>query len=139
MSGSPAAGRPVRTTIAPNLIVANGVAAIEFYKAAFGAVELYRVGDDAGIAQLSIDGAEFWIAEESPPLRRLTPASLAGRSVGMILTVEDPDAVWNQAVAAGAVQDAPVEDSHGWRLGSVIDQSGHRWEIGRPLGPWPPS
>ena len=108
MSNSPT-GRPIKTTIAPNLVVPDGVRAIDFYTAAFGAVVLHRVGDDAGVAQLSINGAEFWLAAgESDDLRRYTPASLPGRSVGMILTVEDPDAVWRQAVAAGAAPDAPV-------------------------------
>lgn len=139
MSGSATAGDRARTTIAPNLVVPDGVAAIEFYQAAFGAVEVYRVGDDAGVAQLSIDGAEFWLAEETPELRRFTPASLAGRSVGMILTVDDPDTVWARAVAAGAAPDSSMADSHGWRLGSVVDPFGHHWEIGRPLGPWPPA
>lgn len=53
-----------RTTIAPNLIMPNGLDAIDFYKAAFDAVDMYRVGDDAGVAQLSLGGAEFWIAAE---------------------------------------------------------------------------
>jgi PhnB protein len=128
----------MNTSLAPNLIVSDGLEAIDFYIAAFGAMELYHVGDDAGVAQLSIGGAAFWIAEESPELHRLTPAKLAGRSVSMILTVEDPDTVWAQAVAAGATAESPVEDSHGWRVGSVVDPFGHRWEIARPLGPWPP-
>ena len=127
------------TVIAPNLIVDDGLAAIDFYTAAFGATELYRVGPDAGVAQLSIGGAEFWVAEESPDLRRLTPAHLAGRSVSMIITVDDPDAVWDQAVAAGATGESPVEESHGWRVGSIVDPFGHRWEIARPLGTWPPA
>lgn len=136
----PHASEPLRTTIAPNLVVPNGVEAIEFYKAAFGAVELYRVGDDAGVAQLSVGGAEFWIAGgESAELRRFSPASLGGRSVTMIMTVEDPDAAWERAVQAGAAPEAPVYESHGWRLGSIIDPFGHRWEIGRPLGSWPPT
>lgn len=131
--------QPLRTTIAPNLVVPDGVGAIEFYKAAFGAVVLHQVGDDAGVAELSVGGAEFWIAAgESAELRRFTPASLPGRSVTMIMTVEDPDAVWEQAVGAGATPEAAMYEGHGWRLGSIIDPFGHRWEIGRPLGPWPP-
>ncbi len=131
-------GRGVKTDIAPNLIVSDGPEAVEFYKAAFGAVVLHQVSD-GGVAQLSVDGAEFWIAAgESDELKRFTPLSLGGRSVSMILTVEDPDAVWNQAVAAGASEDMAPYSSHGWRIGSVIDPFGHRWEIARPLGSWPP-
>ena len=133
-------GEPFKTTIAPNLIVADSVEAIAFYSAAFGAVELYRLGDDASVAQLSIGAAEFWLAEgESPELGRFTPESLGGRSVGMILTVEDPDMVFGLAVAAGATVEAPVEERHGWRSGRIIDPFGHHWEIARPLGPWPPA
>jgi PhnB protein len=126
-----------RTTLAANLIVTDGIQAIEFYTAAFGAVELYRV-DDAGVVQLSIGGAEFWIAEEGPELGRLIPTRLAGRSVSMILSVEDPGALWTRAVAAGAVAESPVEESHGWLIGSVVDPFGHRWEIARPPDSWPP-
>lgn len=139
MSAGQPEREPFKTAIAPNLVVANGLEAIAFYSAAFGAVELHRVGDDAGVAQLSIGGAEFWLAEAASELGRFTPESLAGRSVGMILIVEDPDAVWDQAVAAGAAVDAPVEESHGWRTGRVVDPFGHHWEIARPLGPWPPT
>ncbi len=128
----------MNASLAPNLIVGDGLAAVDFYAAAFGAVELYRVGEDAGVAQLAIGHAEFWIATESAELGRLTPAKLGGRSVSMILTVEDPEAVWERAVAAGAMAERPVEEAHGWRVGSVVDPFGHRWEIARPLGPWPP-
>jgi PhnB protein len=140
MGASATTGGGVTTTIAPNLIVADGVKAIEFYTAAFGAVVLHQVGGDAGVAELSVDGATFWLAAgESQELRRFTPASLSGRSVSMILTVEDPDAVWNQAVAAGAAPGAAVAEDYGWRVGSVMDPFGHYWEIGRPLGQWPPA
>ena len=127
------------TTIAPSLVVTDGVEAIDFYTSAFGAVVLHRVGADAGVAQLSINGAPFWLAAEVADLHRFAPASLPGRSVWMILTVPEPDAVWAQAVAAGATPEAEMADSHGWRLGSVVDPFGHRWEIGRPLGFWPPA
>jgi PhnB protein len=128
----------ILATIAPSLVVTSGVEAIEFYKAAFGAIELYRV-PDGGVAQLSIAGAPFWLAEEGAELRRFAPASLDGRSVWMILTVADPAAMWARAVAAGASAESPVADSHSWRVGTVVDPFGHRWEIGRPLGTWPPT
>jgi PhnB protein len=118
--------------------VANGLEALEFYKAAFGAIELYRV-PDGGVVQLSIAGAPFWLAEEGAEFRRFTPGALGGWSVWMILTVEDPDEIWARAVAAGACAESPVADSHGWRVGRVVDPFGHRWEIGHPLGAWPPT
>jgi PhnB protein len=55
-----------------------------------------------------------------------------------LLVVEDPDAVVRRAAAAGASEISPVADEHGWRLGRIIDPFGHEWEIGSPLGAWPP-
>jgi PhnB protein len=52
--------------------------------------------------------------------------------------VEDPDAVVRRAVAAGATETSPVGDDHGWRLGRILDPFGQEWEIGAPLGAWPP-
>jgi PhnB protein len=53
--------------------------------------------------------------------------------------VEDPDAVVRRAVAAGATETSPVGDDHGWRLGQILDPFGQEWEIGAPLGAWPPT
>ena len=127
----------LRTSIAPSLVVSDGVQAIDFYKAAFGAVELHRV-PDGGVAQLAIGDAPFWLAEESADMGRHTPNAIGGRSVWMILTVDDPDALWARAVAAGASIVSPVAEAHGWRVGTVADPWGHRWEIARPQGVWPP-
>lgn len=122
----------VRTSVTATLSVRNWARAIDFYKRAFGASELYRV-EGGGVAQLSVSGAEFWVAEESPRHLNFSPESLGGCSVRMLLIVEDPAAVYAQAVAAGATEAAPVADSHGWRLGRIVDPFGHDWEIGRPL------
>ena len=105
---------------------------MDFYKAAFGASELYRV-PGGGVGQLSVYGAEFWVAEESPPHLNFSPESLGGCSVRMLLIVEDPAAVCAQAIGAGATEVAPVADAHCWRLGRIVDPFGHHWEIGRPL------
>lgn len=122
-------------TIAPMLSVRNGAAAVDFYEAAFGANELFRIDDDNGnvVAHLSIDGAEFWVADESPEHQNFSPESLGGGTVRMILTVDDPDAVFESALAAGATLITPVADSHGWRVGRLVDPFGHHWEIGKPL------
>jgi len=80
-----------------------------------------------------VEGAEFWLSDESPEHGNFSPESLGGGSVRMILTVADPDAVFARAVAAGASQVSPVADEHGWRAGRVADPFGHHWEIGRPL------
>src|SRR6266545_3107363 len=118
--------------VTATLSVRRWAQAIDFYKAAFGASELHRV-DGGGVARLSVAGAEFWVAEESPPHLNFSPESLGGCSVRMLLIVEDPAAVCAQAVGAGATEVAPVADDYGWRLGRIVDPFGHHWEIGRPL------
>ena len=127
--------QPRPTSLAPLLSVRRGAEAIEFYKAAFGAVEVFRVEDPSGavVARLSIDGAEFWLADESPEHANHSPETLGGGTVRLILTVADPDAAFAQALAAGALQVVAVENNYGWRLGRVVDPYGHHWEIGRPL------
>jgi PhnB protein len=121
-----------RTVVTATLSVRNWARAIEFYKAAFCASELYRV-TGGGVAQLSVSGAEYWVAEESPQHLNFSPESLGGCSVRMLLIVEDPAAVCACAVRAGATEIAPVTEAHGWRLGRIVDPFGHHWEIGRPL------
>jgi len=117
------------------LLVRNGERAVEFYKSAFGAIEVYRVEDPTGgvVSRLSVEGAEFWLSDESPELGNFGPESLGGGSARMILTVQNPDATFTQAIAAGAREVAAVEEVYGWRLGRVVDPFGHHWEIGRPL------
>jgi PhnB protein len=117
------------------LSVRNGARAVEFYKSAFGAIEVYRVEDPGGsvVSRLSVDGAEFWLGDESPEHGNFSPESLGGGSVRMILTVPDPDTVFAQALSAGAQKVVAVEEAYGWRLGRVVDPFGHHWEIGRPL------
>lgn len=109
--------------------------AIEFYRAALGATEVFRVEapDGAVVARLSVDGAEFWLADESPGHGNHSPESLGGGTVRMVLTVEDPDAVCARAIAAGAVEVWPVAERHGWRIGRFADPFGHHWEVGKPL------
>jgi PhnB protein len=124
------------TTLAPLLSVRRGRSAMEFYKKAFGAIEIFHIADDKGeiVARLSVDGAEFWLADESPAHANFSPESIGGSSVRIILTVEDPDAVFNQAIAAGAKVVYPVADqSYRWRVGRLVDPFGHHWEIARPL------
>jgi PhnB protein len=122
-------------SIAPLLSVRHGARAVEFYKAAFGATEVYHVEDPGGsvVSRLSVHGAEFWVADESPEHANFSPESLGGGSVRMILTVPDPDGMFARAVTAGAMQVIAVADAYGWRLGRIVDPFGHHWEIGRPL------
>ena len=123
------------TSIAPMLSVRNGAKAIEFYKAAFGAGELFRIDAENGamVARLSVGGAEFWVADESPEHLNFSPESLGGGSVRMVMTVDNPDAAFERAVIKGATVVWPVSNQYGWRLGRIVDPFGHHWEIGKPL------
>jgi PhnB protein len=117
------------------LSVRNGARAVEFYKSAFGAIEVFRIEDPGGsvVSRLSVDGAEFWLSDESPEHGNFSPESLNGSSARMVLTVPDPDAMFARAVAAGAREVVAVKEDYGWRLGRVADPFGHHWEIGHPL------
>ena len=121
--------------VVPMLSVRNGANAITFYKTAFGAIEEFRIDNDRGevVAQLSVGGADFWLADESPQHFNFSPESLGGGSVRMLLMVEDPDAAFEHAIAAGATIVSPVDNQHGWRVGRLVDPFGHHWEIGKRL------
>ncbi len=133
------AGSLLQCSIAPWLSVRQGAKAVEFYKSAFGAAEVFRLDapDGAVVARLSVDGAEFWLGDESPQYHNFSPESLGGGTVRMVLTVADPDAVFQRAVSAGATEVVPVGEMHGWRVGRIVDPFGHHWEIGRQLGDSP--
>jgi len=125
-----------RPSVAPMLSVRRGSQAVDFYKAAFGATEIFRIEspDGAVVAHLAVGASEFWVADESPEHKNFSPESLGGATTRMVLTVDDPDAVYAQAVSAGAAEVAPVEDQpYEWRVGRVLDPFGHHWEIGKPL------
>jgi PhnB protein len=125
----------MQCTIAPWLSVRSSAKAVEFYKAAFGATEAFRLDgpDGSVVARLSVDGAEFWVGDESPEHMNFSPETIGGGSVRMILTVDDPDAMFARAVNAGAKEVHPVSGMHGWRVGRAVDPFGHHWEIGRQL------
>ena len=125
--------------VVPQLSVRRGAEAVEFYKAAFGAVEVFRFGDEEVVAQLEVEGSPFWVESESPEHGNYSPESVGGATTRMLLQVEDPDTLVARAVAAGAREVHPVQDEHGWRLGRVEDPFGHHWEIGKPLIDWPPA
>ncbi|HKW88405.1 MAG TPA: VOC family protein [Candidatus Acidoferrales bacterium] len=124
-----------KAAIAPILSVRKGPMAIEFYKAAFGASQLYRLDapDGTVVARLSVNGGEFWVADESPENGNFSPESLGGGTVRMVMVVENPDTAFERAVRAGAKVVWPVDDQYGWRIGRVADPFGHHWEIGKPL------
>lgn len=124
-----------RPSLAPWLSVRNSARALEFYKAAFGAVVVYHLEgpDDGVIARLAVGDGEFWLSDELPEHGNFSPQSLGGGTVRLILTVADPNLVVAQALAAGAAEVYPVMEEHGWRLGRIVDPFGHHWEIGSQL------
>jgi PhnB protein len=132
----------VSAQVLAQLSVRRGREAVEFYKEAFGAVEVYRVGgsdaNPAVVSQLEVGDGSFWVADESPEHLNFSPETVGGGTVRLLLIVDDPDAAIERAVAAGATLVRPAADEHGWRLGRIADPFGHHWEVGKPLRPWPP-
>ena len=127
------------TSIQPELWIDRAAAAVTFYQAAFGAVIQHQVGEgDDIVAQLAIGDAAFWVSSGGAEGPRFSPQAIGGATGRILLVTDDPDAVFGRAVAAGASPAGEIADEHGWRLGRIVDPFGHEWEIGRPLGPWPP-
>ena len=126
---------PIKTLVSPMLSVRRGAEAIAFHQKAFGASVVFRLdGPDGGVvATLAIEGAEFWVADESPEHQNFSPETLKGSTTRMVLTIEDPHAMFARTVKAGATVVHPMANDFGWRLGRVLDPYGHHWEIGKPL------
>src|SRR3954469_19692171 len=116
--------RGMHPSVAPMLSVRRGAQGVDFYKAAFGAAEMFRIEspDGAVVVTLAVGASEFWVADEAPEYKNFSPESLGGATTRMILTVDNPDAVFAKAVAAGAGEVSPVADQdYGWRVGRVVD------------------
>lgn len=133
----------MRTSISPQLFVRGGREAIDFYVLAFDAREVYRVGGSAEltevVAELVIGDSSFWVSDEAIEYENFSPETLGGGSFRILLRVEEPRTVFARALSHGALQLAPVVESHGWLMGRLLDPFGHRWEIGKPLHKWPPA
>ena len=120
----------ISTSIAPWLTVRDSVAAVDFYKSAFGAVETYRLDGEGGgiIARLSVEGAEFWVSEGG--VLDNESENVGGHTIRMILTVADPETIFANALKSGATEIFPIGVDHGWKLGRLVDPFGLHWEIG---------
>jgi PhnB protein len=120
-------------TATPYLIVQGAARALEFYQRAFGATEVMRfAGPDGkvGHAEIKIGDSIIMVADEFPEMGARSPQSLGGTPVGILLYFEDVDARFNQAVAAGAKVERPVQDQfYGDRSGTLVDPFGHKWTI----------
>jgi PhnB protein len=119
-------------TVTPYLIIKGAADALEFYKKAFGATELFRMEHDGkiGHAEMKIGDSPIMLADEHPEMGHRGPQSLGGSPVSILLYVADVDALFNQAVTAGAKIDRPLEDKfYGDRGGSLTDPFGHIWHL----------
>jgi PhnB protein len=117
----------------PYLCVKDAAKALEFYKKAFGAKELMRMGDPAGKighAEIKIGEAIVMLSDEFPDFGHLSPESIGGTPVSIMVYVEDVDGFVNKAVAAGAKLERPVQDQfYGDRSGALVDPFGHKWHF----------
>jgi PhnB protein len=120
-------------TVTPYLTVRDATRALEFYRNAFGAEELFRLAEPSGRighAELRIGSSTIMLSDEYPDFGALSPASLGGSPVRLHLRVKDVDAFVRQAIAAGATQLRPVKDEfHGERTGMLADPFGHQWFV----------
>ena len=127
-------------SIQPELWVERAGQALTFYGDAFGAKVVHLVGEgDDIVAQLAVGDGLFWVCGASPDEGRFSPKAIGGGTSRTLLVVDDPDGIVKSAVASGAVAKSAVGEEHGWRVGRVVDPFGHEWEVGKPIGPWPPS
>lgn len=137
------ARKGMKMQIIPMLAVSNGPAAIEYYRAAFGAKLLWQLGEQEVVAGLEIGGAKFFLAQEAPEYGTRGPAAAGFTTVRIELFVDDPITVQEQALAAGATEHSPiVEDYYEMQgaepirriaQGAVTDPFGHIWLIGKIL------
>ena len=120
-------------SVTPYIIVNDGARAIEFYKQAFGATEVFRMdGPDGriGHAEIKIGDSHVMLADEHPEMGARSPLSIGGSPVSLVVYVEDVDAVVSRAVEAGAELTRPVADQfYGDRTGGLKDPFGHAWYI----------
>ena len=120
-------------TIVPYLLVRNAAAAMDYYKKAFGAVEVGRyVQPDGrvGHADMTIGDSHFMLADEFPERGYVGPQAIGGTTFGMALYVDNVDALFKRAIdAGGRVDRAPADQFYGDRTGTLIDPFGHKWSI----------
>jgi PhnB protein len=120
-------------SVTPYLIIRGASDAIDFYKKAFGAVELFRFPSPdgkIGHAEIKIGDSPIMLADEYADMGYNGPQSLGGTPVSLMIYVEDVDTVFNRAVDAGATVKEPLQDKfYGDRIGTLVDPFGHRWHV----------
>lgn len=129
-------------TATPYLIVKGASKAIEFYKKAFGATELMRMGEGDIIhhAEIKIGDSLLMLADECPDMKALSPHTLGGSPITIMLYFENVDEYFNKAVSAGATVERPLADQfYGDRTGGIVDPFGHKWYLATHIEDVPPA
>lgn len=119
-------------SVTPYLSIKGAAEALEYYKKAFGAIELFRMEHDGkiGHAEIKIGDSPVMLADEFPEMDFVSPKTLGGSPVGLMIYVEDVDTIFKQAIAAGGVEKKPVQDQfYGDRSGTLTDPYGHVWTV----------
>ena len=119
-------------SITPYLIVDGGAKALDFYKKAFGAIELFRMEHQGkiGHAEMKIGDSPFMLSDEHPEMGFKGPKALGGSPVGIMIYVDDCDRIFKQAIEAGGTETKPLQDQfYGDRSGTLIDPFGHVWTV----------
>ena len=120
-------------TVTPYLICKGAAAAIDYYKKVFGATELLRhdaPGGKIGHAEIKIGDSVIMLADEYEEMKFLSPQTIGGTGVLIMVYLDDVDTVFNRALAAGGRQHQPLEDKfYGDRTGTLIDPFGHMWTV----------
>jgi PhnB protein len=120
-------------TITPYLLVRNAPAAMDYYKKAFGAIEVERYvmpNGKIGHADMKIGDSHFMLADENPEAGYVGPETVGGTTFGIALYVENVDEMFKGAIdAGGKVQRELANQFYGDRTGTLIDPFGHKWTI----------
>ena len=119
-------------SVTPYLIIDGAADALEFYKKAFGAIELFRMEHEGkiGHAEFKIGDSPIMLSDEHPQEGHVSPKALGGSPVGIMIYVDDVDTIFNQAIAAGAVEKKAIQDQfYGDRSGALTDPFGHVWTV----------
>lgn len=128
-------------TVTAYLMVDDAAKALDFYRDAFGAEELFRLpmGDKIGHAEIMIGDTHLMLADEFPDMGALGPNSRGGPTASFMIYVPDADAAYDRAVKAGARADRPLKNEFwGDRIGTVIDPFGHKWSLATHVEEVPP-
>ncbi|HKS09436.1 MAG TPA: VOC family protein [Pyrinomonadaceae bacterium] len=119
-------------SVTPYLSIKGAAEALEYYKKAFNATELFRMEHDGkiGHAEIKIGDSPIMLADEYPEMGSVSPVTLGGSPVGIMIYVDDVDTIFKQAIDAGGVEKKPVQDQfYGDRSGTLADPFGHVWTV----------